>query len=105
MLTGALFFLVKYAIDWTIATQGFGLSWSPLNYLIWPNDRVLRMFELDGPERWFSLVMLAASLPFIWSCGIPTLHRLPAAVLRVSLSIFIFLPLGYTPFVFVLNLP
>src|SRR5260370_31717447 len=71
MLTGALFFLVKYAIDWTIATQGFGLSWSPLNYLIWPNDRVLRMFELDGPERWFSLVMLAAARP------LPSLPPLP----------------------------
>ena len=36
LLTGALLFLVKFGIDWTIAAVGFGLSWSPLNYLIWP---------------------------------------------------------------------
>jgi hypothetical protein len=33
LLTGAILFLVKFAIDWTIATQGFGLDWSPLNYV------------------------------------------------------------------------
>lgn len=93
MLTGALFFVVKFAIDWTIATQGFGLSWSPLNYLIWPNDRVLRMFELDGPERWFSLVMLVASLPFIWTGVILTLHRLRAAGLPLALIVLFFVPM------------
>ena len=36
LLIGLVLFLVKFAIDWTIASQGFGLSWSPLNYLIWP---------------------------------------------------------------------
>ena len=86
LLTGVLLFLVKYAIDWTIATHGFGLSWSPLNYLIWPNDRVLRMFELDGPERWFSLVMLVVSLPFIWTGVILTLHRLRANVIGLVLN-------------------
>ena len=37
LLTGALLFLVKFAIDWTVATQFFRQPWSPLNYLIWPN--------------------------------------------------------------------
>jgi hypothetical protein len=93
VLTGALFFLVKFAIDWMIATQGFGRSWSPLNYLIWPNDRVLRVFELSDPERPFSLTMLLTSLPFIWTGVILSLHRLRAAGLPLGLIVFFFVPL------------
>ena len=89
---GAVLFVVKFAIDWTIATQGFGQSWSPLNYLIWPNDRVLRVFELDDPERLFSLTMLFVSLPFIWTGVILTLHRLRATGL--TLPLFVTAPRG-----------
>ena len=81
LLFGILLFLVKYAIDWMIATA-FGLSWTPLNYVIWPNDRVLRVFELNDPERWFSLTMLFVSLPFIWCGVLLTLHRLRARACR-----------------------
>ncbi|HEV3440816.1 MAG TPA: hypothetical protein VG122_25910 [Gemmata sp.] len=93
LLTGAILFLVKFAIDWTIATQGFGLDWSPLNYLIWPNDRVLRVFELGDSERWFSLTMLLVSLPFIWVGVILSLHRLRATGLPLILIMFFFVPL------------
>jgi hypothetical protein len=93
LLTGILFFLVKFAIDRTIATQGFGRSWSLLNYLIWPNDRVLRIFELSDPERSFSLTMLLVSLPFIWTGVILTLHRLRATGLPLILIVFFFVPL------------
>ena len=61
LLTGGFLFLVKFAIDWTIATTGFGLSWSPFNYLIWPNDRILRALEWGNPEQWFCLTMLLPS--------------------------------------------
>lgn len=92
LLFGLLLFLVKYVIDWMIAAT-FGLSWSPLNYLIWPNNGVLRIFELQDPQRWFSLTMLLVSLPFIW-CGILlTLHRLRAAGLPLVLSALFFVPL------------
>jgi len=93
LLTGVLLFLVKFAIDRTIATQAFGRSWSPLNYLIWPNDRVLRVLELGDPERWFSLTMLLVSLPFIWTGVLLTLHRLRATGLPLGLILFFFVPL------------
>ena len=93
LLTGVLLFLVKFAIDWTIATQAFGQPWSPLNYLIWPNDRVLRVFELGDPERRFSLTMLLISLPFIWAGVILTSHRLRAAGLPQAFVAFFFVPL------------
>lgn len=93
LLTGAALFLVKFAIDWMIAGQVFGQSWSPFNYLVWPNDRVLRVFELGDPERWFSLTMLLVSLPFIWTGVILTLHRLRATGLPLSLVLLFFVPL------------
>ena len=92
LLAGVLLFLVKFAIDWTIATQVFSQSWSPFNYLLWPNDRVLRVFELGDPEQAFSLVMLLVSLPFIWTGVILTLHRLRATGLPLSLVLFFFVP-------------
>lgn len=93
LLIGVLLFLVKFALDWTIATQGFGESWSPLNYLIWPNNRVLSVFELSDRQRWFSLTMLLVSLPFIWAGVLLTLHRLRAAGLPLTLVVFFFVPL------------
>ena len=92
LLFGILLFLVKYAIDWMIATA-FGLSWTPLNYVIWPNDRVLRVFELNDPERWFSLTMLFVSLPFIWCGVLLTLHRLRTTGLPLILIVLFFVPL------------
>jgi len=92
LLTGMFLFLVKFTIDWTIATQGFGKSWSPLNYVIWPNDQVLRVFELRDPERWFSLTMLFVSLPFIWIGVILTFLRLRTAGLPLILVMFFFVP-------------
>jgi len=79
LLTGALLFLFKFAIDWTFATRVFDRPWSPFYYLVWPNDRVLRVFALDSAERAFSLTMLGTSLPFIWVGVMLTLHRLRAA--------------------------
>jgi uncharacterized membrane protein YhaH (DUF805 family) len=104
LLTGVLLFLVKFAIDWTIATRGFGQPWSPLNYLIWPNDRVLRVVELGDPERWFSLTMLLVSLPFIWAGVILSLHRLRATGLPLGLIVLFFVPLVNLLFFLVLVL-
>ena len=106
LLTGVLLFLVKFALDWMIATQGFGQFWSPLNYLIWPNDRVLRVLELGDPERWFSLTMLLVSLPFIWIGVILSLHRLRATGLPLSFIVFFFVPLvNLLLFMFLMLLP
>ncbi len=93
LLTGAVLFLVKFVIDSAIVANVFGRSWSPVNYLIWPNGRVLRVFELDDPERWFSLTMLLVSLPFIWTGVILSLHRLRAVGLPLGLIVLFFIPL------------
>ena len=93
LLSGVALFLVKFAIDWTVARVGFGQAWSPLNYLIWPNDRVLRLFELHAPERQFSLTMLLVSLPFIWAGVMLSLHRMRAAGLALGLIVLFFVPL------------
>jgi hypothetical protein len=106
LLAGVLLFLVKFAIDRTIATQVFSQPWSPVNYLLWPNDRVLRVFELDDPEQAFSLVMLLVSLPFIWTGVILTLHRLRATGLPLSLILFFFVPVvNLLLFLFLILLP
>ncbi len=93
LLTGMVLFLVKFAIDWIIARQGFAQSWSPMNYLLWPNDRTLRIFALTDPDRLFALTMLAVSLPFIWTGVILTLHRIRATGLPLALVVFFFVPL------------
>lgn len=94
LLAGVLLFLLKFAIDRTIAAWFFHQDWSPLNYLLWPNDRVVRVFELDHPEQSFCLAMLLMSLPFIWTGVMLTLHRLRAAGLPRGLVVFFFLPLA-----------
>jgi hypothetical protein len=93
VLAGVVLFLVKFAIDWLIATRWFGQTWSLMHYLIWPNDRVLRVFDLTAPDRVFALTMLAVSLPFIWTGVVLTLHRLRAAGLPPALVVFFFVPL------------
>jgi hypothetical protein len=93
LVTGFLLFLVKFGIDWTIATQYFGRPWSPFNYLIWPNDQVLRIFDLGDREQNFCLTMLGVSLPFIWTGVILTVQRLRATGLPLSLILFFFVPL------------
>jgi hypothetical protein len=93
VLTGVLLFLVKFGLDWLVATRGFGESWSLMHYLIWPNDRVLRVFDLTAPDRVFALTMLGISLPFIWTGVVLTLHRLRSAGLPPGLVLFFFVPL------------
>ena len=93
LLAGSALFAVKFAIDWAIAGWVFGKSWSPINYLIWPNDRVLRVFELSGPEGDLSLTILFASLPFIWTGVILSLHRLRSAGMPLALILLFFIPL------------
>jgi hypothetical protein len=93
LLTGAVLFLIKFALDWAIATFGFGQPWSPWSYLIWPNEQTLTVFELGAPGRAFAATMLVVSLPFIWTGVILTLHRLYAAGVPRGLVVLFFVPL------------
>jgi hypothetical protein len=92
-LSGTLLFFLKFGIDWAIARLAFDQPWTPLNYLIWPNDRTLRIFDLTAPDHAFVLTMLAVSLPFIWAGVLLTLHRLGDAGLPRGLVLFFFVPL------------
>ena len=92
IVAGVLLFAIKFAIDWTIANVFFGENWSPINYLIWPNHRVVRALEV-GPERDFSLTMLAVSLPFIWMGVNLTMNRLRSAQLPLLIIVLFFVPL------------
>jgi hypothetical protein len=58
VVIGATLFLVKFAIDWLIATQVFGRPWSLVHYLIWPNDLTVRGLNLADPDRTFYLTLL-----------------------------------------------
>src|SRR5262245_3860935 len=94
LLTGVVRALVKFGIDWPVATQLFGQEWSPLSYLIWPSDRTLKAFGLSDPERQQALTMLLISLPFIWTGVALTLHRLRDAGLPPLLVLLFFVPIA-----------
>jgi hypothetical protein len=104
VLVGVLLFLVKFAIDWTVATQAFGQPWSLQNYLIWPSERALRIFDLSDDQQTFALTMLLISLPFIWAGILLTMHRLRAIGLPPILVLFFFVPLVNLLFFFLLSL-
>ena len=93
LVLGIVLFLIKYVIDVCIATYAFAQSWSVMNYLIWPNDRTLRIFDLNRDERLFALSMLAVSLPFIWMGVTLTLQRLRATGLSRGMIVLFFVPL------------
>lgn len=93
LLIGATLFAVKFAIDWLIATQWFHHPWSPIDYLIWPNDRALRIFNLTDDDKAFALTMLVVSLPFVWTGVMLTLHRLRSAGMPLFLVVLFFVPL------------
>ena len=45
LLAGAGLFALKYLLDVCFAAALFGRTWSPVNYLIWPNDQSLPAFS------------------------------------------------------------
>jgi hypothetical protein len=104
LLTGVFLFVIKFGIDWTVANVGFGRSWSPINYLIWPNSRTLEAITVSRTDQWFSLTMLLVSLPFIWTGVALSLHRLRAAGLPLGLILLFFVPLVNLLFFLVLVL-
>jgi hypothetical protein len=93
LVTGLVLFLVKYGIDWLISTQLFGRPWTPLNYLIWPDERTLHIFDLPEADRVYAVTLLAVSLPFICIGVILTVYRLRAAQLPLPLILLFFLPI------------
>jgi hypothetical protein len=104
VLTGILLMLVKFGLDWTLATVVFDRPWSPLNYLIWPDYAALRVLDLSMADRLFTLTLLLISLPFMWAGVMLTMHRLRAVQLPVALVVLFFVPLINLFLFFVLSL-
>lgn len=104
LLVGVVLLVVKVALDQLLAAWVFGVSWSPFNYLVWPNDRTLRVFELSDPEQRFALTMLAVSLPFICVGVLLTLQRLRDAGESPWLVVAFFVPVVNLLLFFVLVL-
>lgn len=90
LLTGAILFGVKFAIDWSVAHLIFHRSWSPADYVV-PGASM--GFLLTSPnERLFYLTMLLIALPFI-AAGIWLMAmRLRSAGLRTGWTILFFVP-------------
>ena len=88
LIGGAVGFALKYAIDWSIATQVFGARWSPLRY--W------RMFEFrdDHLPGVAFLTLLAVSLPFLWFGMAMTLLRLRDAGASPGWAALFFMPVA-----------
>jgi len=87
---GVSLFALKYLLDRTIATIGFGRGWSVLNYLI-PNE-AYALPALPREERTFYLTMVAVALPFVGVGIIVTLRRLRDARLPRWLVGLFFVP-------------
>ena len=87
---GVTLFVVKFALDRTVATLGFGRGWSVMNYLI-PNE-AYALPALPPAERTFYLTMLAVALPFVWIGLHVTLRRLRDAALPRWLVGLFFIP-------------
>src|SRR6516164_6761310 len=91
LLIGVVLFVVKYALDRMFAIA-CGRSWSPLNYLIWPDRQSMLVFQLPDGDRQFAMFMLAFALPFIWVGVTLTLQRLRDAQLPLWLIGLFFVP-------------
>jgi uncharacterized membrane protein YhaH (DUF805 family) len=87
-LLGTALFLIKYGLDWVVATKVFGLNWNVLHYLhIVPSN-----FFSPARSSYF-VTLLAMSLPFIWAGVHLTAKRLRDAGLPLWLTLFFFIPL------------
>lgn len=87
---GVALFALKFALDRTVATLGFGRGWSITNYLV-PNE-TYALPSLPPGERTFYLTMLAVALPFVWIGLVVTFRRLRDAALPRWLVALFFVP-------------
>lgn len=88
---GVFLMLAKYGLDRAVSWYGFGLPWSPTNYLNLPG--VGTLVELAEQDAAYAAVLLFLALPFIWMGTALTAKRLRAAQLPVWLVLLFFVPL------------
>lgn len=92
VLLGSLFFLVKFYLDWQVASLFFHREWTPFHYLK-PSDVVGGILSLDREEQYFYATMAAIAVPFIWIGVGLTLRRLRDVRLPLWLVACFFLPM------------
>jgi Polyketide cyclase / dehydrase and lipid transport len=93
LLAGVGFFLVKFGIDAAVSLFVFDRSWSPMQYLVWPNDVTVKVLDLHYVDRQFAQTMLLLSLPFIVIGVLLTLARIRDARLPLWLVALFFVPI------------
>jgi uncharacterized membrane protein YhaH (DUF805 family) len=93
LLAGVGLVALKFAVDWLVAHEWFGQTWSLRNYLIWPNDESVRVLELTQQDAMLSIALLLISLPFIGTGVVLTFRRLRDAGLPPALVLLFFVPL------------
>jgi uncharacterized membrane protein YhaH (DUF805 family) len=84
---GIVAFVLKYAIDWSIATLIFHRIWTPLSY--W---RVVGLQNDDRLTLSMFLLLLVVSLPFLWFGMSMTLLRLRDARRSAGWAAMFFVP-------------
>jgi uncharacterized membrane protein YhaH (DUF805 family) len=96
-------FLLKFLIDWLVATRLFGRSWSLLSY--WrPFGVIAGMRGLGIEDRLFAGTMLLLAVPFLWLGLAMSVKRLRDAGGPTWLAALFFVPLANLLFFLVLCL-
>jgi len=92
-IVGAVAFVLKFLVDWTIVTQWFHRPWSLLNY--WrPFGSITGVHSLSLENRIFAGTMLFVALPFIWLGLAMTVKRLRDAGQPTWLAALFFAPVA-----------
>jgi uncharacterized membrane protein YhaH (DUF805 family) len=87
---GVFLFAIKFALDRTVATIGFGRDWSLHNYLI-PLESY-NLWSQSPADRIFYATMLLVAVPFVWIGLVLTTRRLRDADLPRWLAFLFFVP-------------
>ena len=90
LIAGVTLFLLKYAIDYTVASLVLGKPWSILHYL--SSQQILLLRSGTPGDRLYFTVMFLVSLPFIWIGITLTVRRLRSAAMPIWLAFLFFLP-------------
>ncbi len=91
-ITGFSLMALKFIIDFLVARFFFEKTWSPIDYIIWPNGNATVLLRMGEDERIFGLTMLAISIPFIIIGTTMTFQRLKSACLPPILVLLFFVP-------------
>jgi uncharacterized membrane protein YhaH (DUF805 family) len=99
---GTVLMLIKYGLDWIVATWIFGVEWNPFNYLVVPGG-ASGITQVPAEERWLHTSLLLIALPFIWLGVVLTVRRLRTTGLPLGLVVLFFVPVVNLVFFLVLG--